>query len=184
MIYYGNDYIEIGLAVDLSQNKDTSATYTKTEVNDMMEATDTALAAKQNTLTFIDPMNSRTLVASYPLLVGSNIFPRLSAQIPSTLTRNENNYLMLGILTSIFNQSSLSVNTITTSSATLNVKSNQVLFKGNDNSMYLDAHVGGVVRWTDFYTDGMIKNRNGFSVGDQTSVDTWTSQCSISSTVS
>ena len=25
----------------------------------------------------------------------------------------------------------------------------------------------------------MIKNRNGFSVGDQTSVDTWTSQCSI-----
>ena len=28
----------------------------------------------------------------------------------------------------------------------------------------------------------MFKNRNGFLVGDQTSVGTWTSQCSISST--
>ena len=36
--------------------------------------------------------------------------------------------------------------------------------------------------WTDFFTDGMIKNRNGCSVGDQTSVDSWTSQRSISST--
>ena len=36
--------------------------------------------------------------------------------------------------------------------------------------------------WTDYYIDGMIKTRNGFSLGDQTSVDTWTSQCSISST--
>ena len=71
------------------------------------------------------------------------------------------------------------MNTITTPSATLNVKSNQVLFKGNANSIYLDAHLGGVMIWTVVYTDCMIKNRNGFSVGDQTSVDTWTSQCSI-----
>ena len=31
-----------------------------------------------------------------------------------------------------------------------------------------------------FYTGGMIKDRNGFSLGDKTSVDTWASQCSIS----
>ena len=91
----------------------------------------------------------------------------------------KNNYLIIGISTSIVNQSTLSANTQTTSSATLNIKSNQVLFKGNANSIYLEAHPGGVMRWTDFYTDGMIKKRNGFSVGDQKSVHTWTSQCCI-----
>ena len=48
--------------------------------------------------------------------------------------------------------------------------------------IYLVADFGGVMCWTDEYIDGMIKKRNGFSLGDQTSVDTWTSQCSISST--
>ena len=91
----------------------------------------------------------------------------------------KNNYLIIGISTSIVNQSTLSANTQTTSSATLNIKSNQVLFEGNANSIYLEAHLGGVMRWTDFYTDGMIKKRNGFSVGDQKSVHTWTSQCCI-----
>ena len=74
------------------------------------------------------------------------------------------------------------MNAITTSSVTLNIKSNQVMFKGKDNSIYLDANLGGVMCWTDFYTGSMIKNRNGFSLADQTSVDTWTSQCSISFT--
>ncbi|MFM7987479.1 MAG: hypothetical protein ACKPKO_50020, partial [Candidatus Fonsibacter sp.] len=31
----------------------------------------------------------------------------------------------------------------------------------------------------DTYTDGMIKNKGGLSVGDQTAVNTWTSKCSI-----
>ena len=70
-MHYGNDYIEIGLAVDLRQKADKSKTYTKTEINALMKA-------KQNTLTFIDPMNLGTCVASYLLLVGSNIFPGLS----------------------------------------------------------------------------------------------------------
>ena len=74
------------------------------------------------------------------------------------------------------------MNAITTSSVTLNIKSNQVMFKGKDNSIYLDANLGGVMCWTDFYTGSMIKNRNGFSLGDQTSVDTWNSQCNISIT--
>ena len=73
------------------------------------------------------------------------------------------------------------MNTLTTSSATLNIKSNQVPCKGNDKFIYLDAHLGGVMCWTDYYIDGMIKHRNGSSLGDQTSVGTWTSQCSISS---
>ena len=74
------------------------------------------------------------------------------------------------------------MNAITTSSVSLNIKSNQVMFKGKDNSIYLDAHLGGVMCWIDFYTGSMIKNRNGFSLGDQTSVDTWNSQCNISIT--
>ena len=55
---------------------------------------------------------------------------------------------MIGTPTSIFNQATLSVHTVTTSSATLNIKSDQVMFKGNDNSIFLDAHIGGVMCWT------------------------------------
>ena len=36
--------------------------------------------------------------------------------------------------------------------------------------------------WADYYIDGMNNNRNGLLLGDQTSVDTWISQCSISMT--
>ena len=57
------------------------------------------MQAKQNTLTFIYPMNLGSRVAGYPLLVGSNIIPGLSVQLPLTLTRNENNFLMIGIST-------------------------------------------------------------------------------------
>ena len=65
-MYYGRDYVEIGLAVDLRQKADKSKTYTKNEINALMKA-------KQNTLTFIDPMNLGTRVAGYLLLVGSYI---------------------------------------------------------------------------------------------------------------
>ena len=64
LTYYGNGYIEIGLAYGLSQKADKSTTSTKTEVDDIMKA-------KQDTLTVIYPMNLVALVAGYPLLVGS-----------------------------------------------------------------------------------------------------------------
>ena len=66
MNFSGRDYIEIGLAVDLRQKADKSETYTKTEINALMNA-------KQNTLTVIDPIDLGTRVAGYLLLVGSNI---------------------------------------------------------------------------------------------------------------
>ena len=136
--YYGSDYIVIGLAVDLSQKEDTSTTYTKTEVN-------TALAATQKTQTVIDPMNLELPVASYPLLVGSNVIPGLSVQLPLTLTRNENNYLTIGVSTTIFNQPTLSVTTLT---ATSDVSAGSITpTSGNISS-----------------TSGNIQTRNG-SVG-------------------
>ena len=52
LTYYGNDYIEIGLAVDLNQKANTSTTYTKTEVDGLLvikastSYVDTALTAK------------------------------------------------------------------------------------------------------------------------------------------
>ena len=118
---YGIDFIEIGLAVLLTQRADRPKTYTKTEVDDIMQA-------KQNTLSVIYPMNLGSRVASCPLLVGSNIIPGLSVQLPLTLTRNDRKSLMIGISTIILYQSTLSVNTLTTSSVTLNIKSNHVLF--------------------------------------------------------
>ena len=63
-------------------------------------------------------MNLGTLVAGYPLLVGSNIIPGLSVQLPLTLTRNDRNFLMIGISKIIVYQSTLSVSTLTTSSVT------------------------------------------------------------------
>ena len=61
----------------------------------------------------------------------------------------------------------------------LNVKSEK-MFQGNNSSIRLDAHLGGVICWTCCFTDGAIKNRSGISVGDQTGVDTWAPQCTIS----
>ena len=46
--------------------------------------------------------------------------------------------------------------------------------------MLLDAHLGVVLCWYDFYTDCAIANRSGISLGDQTAVDTSTPQCIIS----
>ena len=117
LTYYGNDYIEIGLAVDLHQKANTSTTYTKTEVDGLLVPkasttyVDNALAAKQSTLTFIDPMHLGTHIAGYPFLIGSNIISGLIVQSPLTLTRNANSYLTVGISTNIF--SNISAGSIT-----------------------------------------------------------------------
>ena len=101
LTYYGNDYIEICLAVYLNQKANTSTTYTNTEVDGLLVTkasttyVDNALASKQNTLTFVDPMNLGTLVAGYPLLIGLNIIPGLTAQSPLTITIHVNNYLTI-----------------------------------------------------------------------------------------
>ncbi len=71
------------------------------------------LYRKQSSLTFVDPMNLGTPIAGYPLLIGSNITPGLTVQSPLTLTRNANNYLTIGLSTSIF--SNISAGSITAS---------------------------------------------------------------------
>ena len=50
------------------------------------------------------------------------------------------------------------------------------MFKGLNNSIYLDAHFGGVLFFTDVYIDTIFKVAGGFSTGAQTAVDTWTQQ--------
>ena len=62
---------------------------------------DTGLEAKQNTLTFVDPMNLGTLVVGFPLLIGSNIIPGLTVQSPLTPIKNANNYVTVGLSTNI-----------------------------------------------------------------------------------
>ncbi|MFM7983012.1 MAG: hypothetical protein ACKPKO_27180, partial [Candidatus Fonsibacter sp.] len=55
MTYYGNDYIEIGLSVDLSLKADKSTTYTKSEVDGLLtnkastSYVDSAIASKAST---------------------------------------------------------------------------------------------------------------------------------------
>jgi hypothetical protein len=85
---YNKTDVDTALAGKAAQ----SSTYTKSEVDGLLVTkastnyVDNALAAKQNTLTFVDPMNLGTLVVGYPLLIGSNIIPRLSVQLPLTPT--------------------------------------------------------------------------------------------------
>jgi len=76
----------------------------------------------------------------------------------------------------------MTTNTLTTAGAALNIKNDLVLFKANDNTIYLEANANGVLCSKDFYTEGVIKNKGGFSVGEQTGVGVWTQQCGISST--
>ena len=97
---------------------------------------------------------------------------------------NSNSISSLTDLTASGNASSstTTTNTLTTVGVELNIKSDLVLLQGSGNSMYMDAHPGGVVCRTDFYMCGMLKNRSVFTIGDQTGVNAWTSQCSISDT--
>ena len=62
-------------------------------------------------------MNLEPLVAGYPLVIGTNIIPGLSVSLPLTLTRHANNYLTVGVATRIFDQPTLSVTTLTATSA-------------------------------------------------------------------
>ena len=50
-------------------------------------------------------------------MVGTNIIPGISVSLPLTLTRNANNLLTIGKSTSIFDQPTLSVTTLTASGA-------------------------------------------------------------------
>ena len=81
--------------------------YTKTEVNGLLATkasttyVDNAVASKQDPLTFVDPMNLGIPVAGFPLLIGSNIIPGLTVQLPLTLRGNSNNYLNIGLSTHI-----------------------------------------------------------------------------------
>ena len=88
-------------------------------------------------------MNLGNPVASYPLLVGTNLIPGLSVSLPLTLARNAHNYLTIGVSTSIFDQPTLSVTTLTASGdiqlgGTLktNRTDETLLFKATKYSIY------------------------------------------------
>ena len=113
-------------------------------------------------------MNLDPPIAGFPLLIGTKVVLGFSVNPPLTLTRNTNNYLMIGLSNSIFNamsvntltasgaitsntatidaisSNSLTTNTLTTSSVALNIKSNLVRFRGLDNTIYIEAYLGGV----------------------------------------
>ena len=105
----------VDISTAITGKADKSTTYTKNDVDSLLTGKassvdlTSAIAGKQNTLTFIDPMNLEVPVAGYPLLVGTNIIPGLSVQLPLTLTRNAKNYLTIGVSTSICNQPTLAV---------------------------------------------------------------------------
>ena len=127
MTYYGNDYIEIGLAVGLSLKADKSTTYTKSEVDGFL--------TNKASITYVD--------------------------------------------NAIANQSTLTINTLTTSSSALNIKSDLVQFKGMNNTNYMTASPTGITSSTNLQVDGTIKCKSGFSVQEQIGINTWVVTCDI-----
>ena len=75
----------------------------------------------------------------------------------------------------------MTTNTLTTAGVALNIKNDLVLFKATDNTIYLEANANGVLCSKDVYTEGLIHDKGGFSLGAQAGVGVWTSQCDISS---
>ena len=90
------DVIAADISTAIAGKANASTTYTVDNVNNL-------LSGKQNSLTFLDPMKLDPPIAGFPLLIGTNIVPGLSVNPPLTLTRNTNNYLMIGLSNSIFN---------------------------------------------------------------------------------
>ena len=66
LTYYGNDYIEIGLAVDLNQKANTATTYTKTEVDGLLvtKASTTYVDEAIAALLSQDPVTLTSLVVN------------------------------------------------------------------------------------------------------------------------
>ena len=61
---------------------------------------------------------------------------------------------------------SMITNMLANAGALINIKSDLVLFKGNDNTIYIEAQPNGVL----CSTEGLIKNKGGFAVGEQTGI--------------
>ena len=92
-------------------------------------------------------------------MVGTHIIPGSSASLPLTLARNANNYLTIGVSTSIFDQPALSVTTLTASSdiqlggilktdrtdETLLFKAAKETFMTNSLLRYLDMMVSIII---------------------------------------
>ena len=62
----------------------------------------------------------------------------------------------------IANQSTLTINTLTTSSSALNIKSDLVQFKGMNNTNYMKASPTGITSSTNLQVDGTINVRAVF----------------------
>ena len=53
------------------------------------------------------------------------------------------------------------------------MKSDLVQFRGLDNALYIDAHLGGVRFYRDTYVDGVVAIKRGISIREQVAVVTW-----------
>ena len=224
LTYYGNDYIEIGLAIDLNQKANTATTYTKSEVDGMLstKASTSYVDASVASLLDQDLITVNSLVVNNSISIANSAFissgttltlkgqsVKLTNALNQSIISFNSTNISLGMAVNMNNNSisyltdltasgtisaasvaatgnissnTMTTNTLTTSGAVLNIKNDLVLFKANDNTIYLEANANGVLCSKDFYTEGVIKNKGGFSVGAQTGVGVWTSHCDISST--
>ena len=82
LTYYGNDYIEIGLAVDLNQKANTATTYTKSEVDGLLSTKASTSYVDSSVASVLD----QDLITLNSLVVNNSISIANSAYISSGTT--------------------------------------------------------------------------------------------------
>ena len=75
--------------------------------------------------------------------------------------------------TGAISSQSLTTNTLTISATALNIKSNLVRFRGLDNTIYIEAYLGGVQIYDGAFMYSSLQIQNGLSLGSLTG-GTWT----------
>ncbi|MFM7987812.1 MAG: hypothetical protein ACKPKO_51720, partial [Candidatus Fonsibacter sp.] len=100
-------------------------------------------------------------------------------QAPNIYTKSQIDTLL--ITKQDANPGTLTINTLTTTGPILKLLSDTILFNSKSNVNYLTASSLEFTVFTDLFVDGIMKNRNGLSIGDFVS-NTWTPRCTISST--
>ena len=104
LTYYGNDYIEIGLAVDLNQKANTATTYTKSEVDGLLSTKASTSYVDSSVASLLD----QDLITVNSLVVNNSISIANSAYISSGTTLTLKGQSVK--LTNALNQSIISFN--------------------------------------------------------------------------
>ena len=146
LTYYGNDYIEIGLAVDLNQKANTATTYTKSEVDGLLSTKASTSYVDSSVASLLD----QDLITVNSLVVNNSISIANSAFISSGTTLTLKGQSVK--LTNALNQSIISFNST-------NISLGMAVNMNNNSISYLtDLTASGIISATSVAATGNISS--------------------------